>query len=150
MGQLVKKQTTVWVDEKGKRCKSDHPHATKKTITSKKWYANITAENGKRKSIPLSKGKGVSKTMFAKAEHDIQLRKLGIRNTITDAEEKPLETHLERIAWASLFPSMSVVTGISNSFDPNCSNMAERKMGSSSGAEPNVINGSFIAFRCSC
>ena len=95
MGQLVKKQTTVWVDEKGKRCKSDHPQATKKTITSKKWYANITDENGKRKSIPLSKDKGVSKTMLAKAEHDIQLRKLGIRNTITDAEEKPLEIHLE-------------------------------------------------------
>lgn len=89
------RQTTVVYELHGKRVKKETPGAVKRTIESKKWYANIENEFGKRVNFPLSSDKRAARQALEKELSRIERAKYGVQ-TIEDLERavQPLDRFL--------------------------------------------------------
>lgn len=84
--ELFHQKTVVYVDANGKRVKKDTPGATAKTIVSKKWYATVKNEKGKRENVPLSTDKRAARVMLDKLLTRIERKKAGVKS-VEDFEE---------------------------------------------------------------
>jgi hypothetical protein len=102
--ELFKQTTVVYVDASGKRVRSTTPGASKRTIASKKWYAKIRNEFGKRVNFPLSSDRRASLALLQKEIDRIERKKAGAQ-TVDDIEQAllpidPLVDDYEAQLWA--------------------------------------------------
>jgi integrase/recombinase XerC len=90
------RQTTVVYELHGKRVKKETPGAVKRTIESKKWYATIKNEFGKRVNFPLSTDKRAAQAMLGKELSRIERKKAGVK-TVEDFEDdvQPIDPLLD-------------------------------------------------------
>ncbi len=63
-------------------------------IESRKWYAHLRDELGRRKAVPLSPDKDIARRMLADLERKAERRRAGIHDDFDDHAARPVADHL--------------------------------------------------------
>jgi len=89
MGDLYKKQTTVW-KLNGKKVAAETPGAARHVIKSKKWYGTVRG-----KPTPLSADKTVAQRMLRQLQAKADLAGVGLADPYADHRKRPVADHLD-------------------------------------------------------